>query len=314
MEQNLLMPRSKIMSIVFLVPAVFIMTGCFSLALSNRTNQPVFAGGIEAAYEAEKDIVLLGAPSWEHKLKIVRQSGAIPISSITPYVIINNTSHSMTLIGDWAGNISYWNYTQPSDCASQQPPLTWESEYSFLVQYSRGGSWWVPSPPAETPFSGTFTQRILNIGLHFEPNRPYPNNASADGIIYNQNCWQTGTSCTPTWKKWEAFHPGQWPTQLQYQFILRNSEPLDAEITMLSLGPDLLDNASYNMFQLVNITLPITIPACGGTALITITYTPNSPPSSSHHYLNLNGSITWPNMSTLNLLLGMDYEIRLIAS
>lgn len=310
MERNLTSSCLKLAPLLLLVFAVFIFTGCQGVALTNKTNQPVYAGHTEYPYNAENDVFIYGPPTWQYKLKVERKSKGVSIKSIEPFVVINNKSHAMKLSDGWKGNVSYWTYYRTPECESPSPPYVSESDYSFVVDYDPGPrNYFVNKPPARLPDSGSFTSRLLNLGIHFEPTRPYPNHASVRGMIFDQNCWETGTGCVPLWKVSELVYP--WPNQLQYKFVLRNSEPVDAIITELTLGPLGSDTTSFNMFEIANTDLPITIPACIGAVEIVIIYTPNSTPAYYHHALQLRSMINWSGMpSPANgPWFNVDYEI-----
>ncbi|MFQ5587175.1 MAG: hypothetical protein ACE5GF_10225 [Thermodesulfobacteriota bacterium] len=259
--------------------------------LSNRTNQPVDAGGKESAYSAESDIFLFGTP-WQYRLKVVREHGYIELPSIIPNIIIDNVSHPMSLVGNWEGDISYWTYDRPSDCTTPHLPAT-NSDYSFLVTYivNPGPSeFYVSEPPAKLPADGSaFTSRLLNMGFNFIPTA-VPNHQSDRGIIYDKKCWETGVGCVPTWIHEEVIQRESWPGQsssYEYSFTLRNSEPVDVTVTEITLAPLEPDSSNFNLFEVANINLPITIPACGGTADITLRYKPGFyqlPDFTSGHY------------------------------
>lgn len=305
MRNSVLKFLSKFGPLLFLMLAVPIFVGCQGVALTNRTNA-LFAGNAEYEYYAENDIFIYGYP-WRYELKI-RDEYAVR-ASIQPNVVIDGVSHPMTLNGNWEGNVSYWTYDQEPECEDPSPPYASDSNYYFVVHYNPSNIF-TSSSPARIPSSGSYTSHLVNLGgMHFEPRRPYF--VTIQGVIYDQNCWDTGLGCVPTWKYEEAVY-GWWPSQLEYRFVLRNTGTQDATITALWLGSLGLDTSSFYMFEIGNTNLPITVPACGGTADIILLYNPDSIPGYYTHSLMLHSMIQWADLhigSVGGPFLWVDYEI-----
>ena len=292
---------------LFMTVAAIVLVGCQGVALTNRTNQPVYAGGVVEPYNADQDIFLYGPPTWQYRLR-VRQGNGVSRSSIQPSLVIDNEAYPMSLSGDWDGSVSYWVHDWPVECTTGGTPYASDSEYYFVVAYDRS-SLLVSEPPAGLPSSGTYTSRILNLELYYEPTRPYPNHARGQGMIYDQNCWETGTGCVAVWKRSELLG-AYWPDQLAYTFVLRNSGPVDYTITALSLGPLGLDTTSYLEFEIGNTNLPLTVPACVGTAEITLIYNLH-PPLGGDYSLQLLSEVQWSGSSvtTGGPRVNVDYDI-----
>ena len=278
MKTKTLKNSGKSLALLSLLLAGFLLNGCTGVSLSNRTNQHSDAGGEESAYSAESDIFLFGAP-WQYNLKVVSARSHIELSSIKPSIVIDSVSHPMSQVGRWDGNISYWTYERPSDCSMPNLPAT-NSDYLFIVKYNIKKSlaeFYEPNQFDTLPTGGgSFTSRLLNIGFNFVPTA-VPNHQSHRGIIYDQECWETGVGCVPTWKQEENIESGSWPGKsslYEHRFTLRNSEPVDVTVTELTLGPLESDSSSFNLFEIADTNLPITVPACGGTADISIRYKP----------------------------------------
>ena len=310
MRNSVLKFLSKFGPLLFLMLAVPIFVGCQGVALSNRTNQPYFASEVEYGYIADYDIFIYGPPTWQYELKI--RDVTAERASIRPNVVIDGVSHPMTLNGNWEGDVSYWTYDREPECEDPSPPFASDSNYYFLVHYRRS-SIFTSSSPARLPPSGSYTSRLLNLEMYFEPRRPYPNYALGQGMIYNQRCWDTGTACVPWWKREEIVY-GWWPSQLEYRFVLRNSRTVDVIINELRLGPLGQDTSSFNMFEIGNTNLPITVPRCGGTADIILLYNPNPSPGYYHHRLQLSCMIHRSGMAFKGPWFCIDYEIHPLGS
>lgn len=289
-------------SALFAALALFILSSCAGVGLTNRTNQPTYAGGAEEPYNSEQDIFLLGAPSLEYLLKVRRKNG-VDRSSIRPKVFIDGVGHPMNMVRNWTNDVSYWGYDRASDCPAVITPVA-DSNYAFLVYYDRPNIF-IKSSPGRIPSAGSqYTSRILNLGFGFVPTPPFPNHQSELGVIYDQNCWQTGLGCVPTWKHSMVVDFGIWPGPsglYEHTLVLINPEPSDVTITGMTLGSLGQDTSSFNLFEIANTNFPITIPACGGSSNVTLRYKPGFYQAPSYtlglyrHKLLLRSQVLWPN-------------------
>lgn len=289
-----------------LVLVTFLLSACRgAVTLSNKTNVPDVT---PSAYDPARDIFLYGATSWDYKLKVVSELRGVPSSSIKAFVVIGNKTHKMQLVGNWKGNESLWIFEKDSSCGDTGANPVSNLNYKFLVDYSRQGilPWTVVKPPAKLPRSGQYSSRLINLGIAFEPTAPYPNQNRNQGVIYDQNCWQTGAACAPTWKDSKRVGAG-WPgpsSSYEHSLKLVNPEPSDAIISDLRFSEMGGDTSSYTLFEIVNPTGPVTVPACGGTAVITLRYKPGYGQLSSFtpghypHDLMLRSKIQWPGMGS----------------
>lgn len=283
----------------------FLLAGCQGVALSNRTNQPLYAGGKEFAYEAQHDTFLHTSPTWTYVLKVTRKN-RVDKSSVSPRVVIEGTVHGMIRRGDWNGDVSYWSYARQPDCINTSTPVR-NSQYYFSVGYSRPNSF-VDKPPGRTPSPGSFyTSRLLNMGFGFHPSPIFSNYQASNGIIYSQNCWQTGLGCVPDWKYEGIIQIGDWPgpsSRYEHRLLLVNSEPADATITEMTLGAFGQDSTGFQNFEIVSPVTPFTVDSCGGQAFVTIRYKPgfNQVPAFTAGYYNhkfiFNSKILWPGLAS----------------
>lgn len=296
----------KSFTAIMLLIASLLIYGCQGVALTNKTNQRYDPSGPNYAYNAASDIFVAGSSPWKYQLRVSRESNSVDLASIKPFVIIDRESHLMQISGAWNGNISYWYYDRPSGCSTGMSPAVSESQYSFSVNYTRSNVL-VVAPPARIPAGSMYTSRMLNMGLGFVPTLPYPNYPYASGMIYDQNCWETGIGCAPTWKETVTIQARDWPgppSWYEHKLALSNPESKDATITEIVLGPLGSDTASYALFEIVNTPLPIVLPACGGTAEITIRYKPgyNHPAgytaTNYNHQLLLTTKVLWAGLPT----------------
>ncbi len=282
------------------IMASFLLSGCAGLALTNKTNQVTDPSGENYPYDAKRDIFVDSSLPWKYQLR-VEIVNSVDRASIQPNVIIDNARHPMQIAGKWNGNVSYWYYDRPVDCSTAQSSATTASEYGFTVVYTPLNGF-VADPPAR---SGPYTPRLVKMGFGFVPSRPYPNYDQPSGMIYDQHCWETGMGCVPTWKYTVMVPAGAWPgpsTWYESKLLLSNPESQNATITQIGLGSLGSDTSSFNSFELVHSALPIIIPACGGTAEITIRYKPgfyNWPSFTKggySHQLILTSQVLWPGL------------------
>lgn len=285
-----------------LLLAACLLSSCQGVAVSNRTSTME----TQPSYDPQWDVFVYGAPSWGYELRVVRKSNLVDRNSIKPFVVVDGSAHAMVLAGAWNGNESRWRFEKESACGSPGSNPVSGLDYSFRVDYDREniGVLLVKGPPARLPSSGTYSSQLLNLGIAFEPTAPYPNHGRNHGVIYDQNCWQTGLGCVPTWIN--DLRVGPWPgSSSMYEDTLRlvNPEPNDAVISDLTLAAFGSDATSHALFEVVSPNTAITVPQCGGTADITLRYKPGYEqdstftPGSYQHRVLLNSKIQWPGMA-----------------
>ncbi len=318
------MNRSNLITVILVVPlwVIFIATAIYfqffhtprpeylwgsedrgAIQLKNLTNTYIFAEE-EPEYQPQFDVFLHGSDNWRYVLQIKYISGARPITAKVvidgiPYSMIQSDSYEIAEFGE---TIRRWTYNREQECINDDSffdsKLSW-SYYYFEVDFNPV-LWEDRPPPAFLAGpGGAFTSRVLNLGLHWVPGKPYGTGTAGityQGVEYPLGCWNTGVGCHAYSEGLSIEYDDAWPDQVHYTYSITNTLQFDVNITgfeITPIGPDTDDNT----FEVAN-NLPILLEACGGVEVITIVHNYPSTPGFYDQILQLSPHVEFETEST----------------